>query len=96
VFLQLGDTHPESLVAWVGSRRSEHIAGSQYMVPSGRLIGGWVAGWRGCFLLLEPASGVVGGDGPADVVALDGVAAEEIQVLKGERVLDSFGDHPQA
>jgi hypothetical protein len=46
--------------------------------------------------LFEPAGEVVGGDRSADVVALDGVAAEQAELLQGEGVLDAFGDDPEA
>jgi len=47
-------------------------------------------------VLLEPVDEVVGGDGSADVVTLDRVAAERVQLPQGHHVLDPFGDHPQA
>jgi len=53
-------------------------------------------GLRGCLLPLEPVDQVVGRDRPADVVALDGVAAERVQRPPGGLVLDPFGDDPQA
>src|SRR5215212_4808430 len=46
--------------------------------------GSLLAGLRNCrgrLLLLEPVDEVVGGDGSADVVALDRVAAERVQLL---------------
>src|SRR5215217_4077095 len=53
-------------------------------------------GWTEGLLPFEPGNEVVGGHRPADVVPLDGVAAKDVQLLQGERVLDAFGDDPQA
>jgi len=46
--------------------------------------------------LVEPLVEVVDGHGLADVVALDGVAAQRGQFVPGALVLDAFGDDPQA
>ncbi len=47
-------------------------------------------------VLLEPADEVIGGQGPVDAVALDRVVAKRVQLPQGHRVLNPFGDHPQA
>jgi hypothetical protein len=64
---------------------------------SGRAtVPGGLRDWRGGLVLLEPMDEVIGGHGPADVVALDRVAAKRVQLPQGHHVLDPFGDHPEA
>ncbi len=81
-----GDQRSRQPLSWMGpppqtgrGRVAPILAG-----PVGRRPAAPRPPWR---LLLEPVDVVVGRDGPADVVALDRVAAKRVQLLPGGRVL---------
>jgi hypothetical protein len=83
------------LASRVGSLRSRRARVTG--LGSGRAtVPGELRDRRGRLVLLEPMDEVIGGHGPVDVVALDRVAAKRAQLPQGHRVLNPFGDHPEA